>query len=72
MTEIEMRRLGKNLNIIMCDKKISNSELAKQEGYTEAFISYVRAGTKKRSLALFVKISNVLGVSMDELVKGDF
>ena len=62
-------RVGRNLNRILYDKKISQSELASVAGVSEAAISKMMNGTKVPSAEKMTIIEKYLGVSHEELTK---
>lgn len=51
-----------------CD--YTQAELAKLVGTTQVMIAYIEGGTKTPSLALTIKLSQVLRCSLDYLVFG--
>lgn len=61
--------LGRNLKILLFDKRITQRELANTVGCSEQMISETVTGNKIPSLRLLMKISETLGVTMDELVR---
>ena len=70
LTEAEMRRLGKNIYTMLYDKNMTRRELAKQVGCHEVFISRIVKGEKVPSLKVLIGISEALGVTTDEILKG--
>ena len=61
--------LGRNLKILLYDKKIEQRELAKVAGCTEAMISRVIKGERNICSDKLKKIADYLCVSVDELLK---
>ena len=61
--------LGRNLTIILYDKKISQKELAETIGISESVMARIVNGKKMPSVEKLIRISNALGVTMDELLK---
>lgn len=61
-----MRNKLKNL---LEEKGISQAELAKNVGVTQAFISYIVKGFKQPSVALLKRIAEYLQVTVDELLQ---
>lgn len=54
---------------LMSTQKVTQAELARVAGTSQAFISYVMDGTKMPSVAVLKRIADRLGVTMDELVR---
>lgn len=54
---------------IRSELKMSQAELARRCGVTQAAISKYEDGKREPSLAMLKKIAAVLGVSVDELIK---
>lgn len=61
--------LGRNLMIMMYDRRLSHRELAKAAGCTESMISRVISGERDISSEKLKRIAEYLGVSVDELLK---
>lgn len=68
MSEV-LANFGRNLHIILYDKKMSNTALAQKIGVSSQIISAYTTGVKTPSLETLIKISNALGVTVDELVR---
>lgn len=60
--------MGEKIKEYMEEKDVSQAELAKAAGVSEAFISYVVDGKKMPSVPVLKRIAQRLGVMMDELV----
>lgn len=54
---------------LMSAQKVTQAELARVAGTSQAFISFVMDGTKMPSVAVLKRIADRLGVTMDELVR---
>ncbi len=54
---------------IRLELKMSQAELARRCGVTQAAISKYEDGKREPSLAMLKKIASVLGVSVDELIR---
>lgn len=52
------------------DEDISQEKFAEMIGCTQQFVSFLLLGSKQPSIALLKIISNVTGITMDELVCG--
>lgn len=61
--------LGRNLTIILYDKKMSQKELAQKIGISESVMARIVNDKKMPSVEKLVRISNELGVTTDELLK---
>ena len=65
---------NKNLNrirVILAEKDLSNKWLAEQMGRDQATISKWVTNTAQPNLEMMIKLSKVLNVDMDELVRKD-
>lgn len=62
-------RVGRNLNRILYDKKVSQTELAKIAGVSEMTISKMVNGTKVPSAEKMTIIEKHLGISHEELTR---
>lgn len=60
--------LCENLKQKRLERDITQSELAKYAGITQAMLNYIESGTKIPSLAVTIKIADVLRCSIDELL----
>ena len=65
----ESEKLGKNLNKIRTDKKISQGDIARSIGVSRGFISNIENGKTNPTLATITKLAKAVGVSTDELLK---
>ncbi len=62
---------GKNCKTLRESRGMSQSELADKVGVRPPMINYIEAGTKLPSLALGLRIADILGTTVDELCRGD-
>lgn len=60
--------MGEKIKEYMTERGITQVELAKAAGVSEAFISYVVENKKMPSVPVLKRIAQKLGVLMDELV----
>lgn len=60
--------MGEKIKDCMTKCGVTQAELAKAAGVSEAFISYVVEGKKMPSVPVLKRIAQRLGVLMDELV----
>lgn len=66
--------MNKNLNrirVILAEKDLSNKWLAEQMGRDQATISKWVTNTTQPNLEMMIKLSKVLNVDMDDLVRKD-
>ena len=61
--------IGKNLNSLLYDRRISGRELARRLGVCEATISKIKANERKPSVELAKAIAKELEVTVDELLE---
>ena len=67
-----MRRFGEKLRILRSRRGLTLKGLAEILGYrTHGYINEIELGRKPPSMALIIAISNLFGVSVDDLVKDD-
>lgn len=53
---------------LMAEKGITGKELAEKAGVTESMMSYIAKGLRSPSVEVLVRIANVLGCKVDELI----
>lgn len=63
--------MGKRIKEIRLQQKISQAELAEFIDMSESYISCIENAKKRASLESLVRISNTLGVTVDELLNGN-
>lgn len=63
--------VGKRVKVIRIQQDISQAELAERAYMSVSFISRIENVKKKASLESLVHISNVLGITIDELLSGN-
>lgn len=63
--------IGSNLKRLRTDREMSQAELAEMVNVTQSMIAQIERGTKALSLELGREISEVLGISINELLKDD-
>ena len=62
---------GKNCRVLRERMGISQSKLADKVGVRPPMINFIESGTKIPSLALSLRIADVLGTTVDELCRGN-
>ena len=60
---------GRNLMIALFDLKMTQTQLAEKIGVTQAAVNYYISEKRTPTLELCVKIADVLGMTLDELVR---
>ena len=60
---------GRNLMIALFDRKMTQTQLAEKIGVTQTAVNYYISEKRTPTLELCVKIADVLGMSLDELVR---
>lgn len=63
-------RLAKNLERLRTERKMTQEELAKRVGVSQAAIAQYETGAAVPRLYVTVKIANALSIKIDELVNG--
>lgn len=61
--------LGKNLMNALYDRRMTQTALAEQLGVTQAAVSAWVAEKKRPTIEMCVKIADVLGCTLDELIR---
>lgn len=60
---------GRNLMIALFDRKMTQTQLAEKIGVTQTAVNYYISEKRTPTLELCVKIADVLGMTLDELVR---
>jgi len=68
MTGGKTMNLCTNLNQKRVERDLTQTELAKYAGISPTMINYIESGMKVPSLAVTIKIADVLHCSIDDLV----
>lgn len=63
-------KLAKNIERLRTERQMTQEELAKRVGVSQAAIAQFEAGTKIPRLYVTNNIANALGTTIDELVNG--
>ena len=66
--ELNYRLIGKRIRRYRLSKNITQEELAFQINTSAAYISNIECGKKKASLQKLCEISEVLGITMNDLI----
>lgn len=65
----ELSTLGRNIHIILFDKKMTRLELAEKVGISQQMVSAIVQGDKSPKAETLIKIAKALGVTVDDLIK---
>lgn len=63
--------LRSHIKTLRLEKELSQEDLAEFADLSVPYISHIETGRKKPSLESLVKIADVLGVSVDQLLRGN-
>jgi len=63
------KKLGKKINLLRRDKKVTQEELALEAGLNRAYVGYIERGERQPSIETVYKIAKVLKVRLFELFK---
>jgi len=63
------KKLGKKINLLRRDKKVTQEELALEAGLNRAYVGYIERGERQPSIETVYKIAKVLKVKLFELFK---
>ena len=65
----ELKNLGRNMHMLLYERKMTKSELGKRVGISQQMISQIVSGNRVPGTANLIRIANALGVTVDELLK---
>lgn len=65
----ELSKLGRNIHIILFDKKMTRMQLAEKVGISQQMVSDIVQGNKSPKAETLIKIAKALGVTVDDLIK---
>mgnify|MGYP000521039833 CR=1 len=71
MNEINYKLIGARIREIRDAEGCSQEQLAWDAGLSSTYLSLIETGRKKPSLGSLLKISNALGITLDELLSGN-
>lgn len=69
--EVNFRLIGRRVREIRKSGKFSQMDLAERTGLSVSYVSMVENGRRKVSLDALIRIANILGVTVDELLNGN-
>ena len=71
MKQIDHKLIGKRIQEIRAEKKVTQEELAWDIETSASYISRIETGTKKASLNALCQIANMLGVTICRFLYGN-
>lgn len=71
MKNVDFRLIGKRIKEVRKQQSITQAELAALTDMSDSYISYIETAKKQASLESLVRISNALGITVDELLSGN-
>ena len=69
--DVSFNLIGKRISEVRVQQKITQAELAELSQLSVSFICHIENGRKKASLKSLIRISNALGITVDELLNGN-
>lgn len=63
--------VGKNIRIRREERRLSQKEMAKMTGISQAMLCQIERGTKNPSIQIGKEIADILGCSMEDLLTDD-
>lgn len=69
--EVNFKLIGKRVREIRKSSDMSQMNLAEKTDLSVSYVSMVENGKRKVSLDTMIRIANVLGVTVDELLNGN-
>ena len=71
MMNVNFKLIGKRIQEVRKQQEITQAELAALTDMSDSYISYIETAKKQASLESLVRISNALGITVDELLSGN-
>ena len=71
MMNVNFKLIGKMIQEVRKQQEITQAELASLSDMSDSYISYIETAKKQASLESLVRISNALGITVDELLSGN-
>ena len=68
---IDSEEIGKKITRFRKEKGMKQSELAEKVFISNTYMSYIEKGRKNPTTAVLSDIADALGITLDQLVKGD-
>ena len=71
MMNVNFKIIGKRIQEVRKQQEMTQAELAALTDMSDSYISYIETAKKQASLESLVRISNALGITVDELLSGN-
>lgn len=71
MMNVNFKLIGKRIQEVRKQQEMTQAELAALTDMSDSYISYIETAKKQESLESLVRISNALGITVDELLSGN-
>ena len=71
MMNVNFKLIGKRIREVRKQQEMTQAELAALTDMSDSYISYIETAKKQASLESLVRISNALGITVDELLSGN-
>lgn len=71
MMNVNFKLIGKRIQEVRKQREMTQAELAALTDMSDSYISYIETAKKQASLESLVRISNALGITVDELLSGN-
>ena len=71
MMNVNFKLIGKRIQEVRKQQEMTQAELAALTDMSDSYISYIETANKQASLESLVRISNALGITVDELLSGN-
>ena len=71
MMNVNFKLIGKRIQEVRKQQEMTQAELAALTDMSDSYISYIETAKKQASLESLVRISNSLGITVDELLSGN-
>lgn len=71
MMNVNFKLIGKRIHEVRKQQAMTQAELAALTDMSDSYISYIETAKKQASLESLVRISNALGITVDELLSGN-
>ena len=68
---VNFKLIGKRIQEVRKQQAMTQAELAALTDMSDSYISYIETAKKQASLESLVRISNALGITVDELLSGN-
>lgn len=69
--EVNFLLIGRRIHEIRQDSELSQMDLAEKAGLSVSYVSMIENGRRRVSLDALIRIANILGVTVDELLNGN-